>query len=65
MSLRILIELAVASIDSSRPVFPNPLDEPVLWRKFIVAVQGAREDAKAAKAELEKALPDQQYKKNG
>ena len=56
--LKTLIELAVVSIDEERPVFPNPLDEPVLWRKFRTAVYHARSDAKKARAEVEKALPD-------
>lgn len=57
-TLRLLIELAVVSQDTDRPVFPNPLDEPVLWRKFSRAVKDARDDAKAVKAELEKLIPD-------
>ncbi len=56
--LKNLIELAVVSLDEERPVFPSPLDEPVLWRKFRTAVHYARSDAKKAKAEIEKALPD-------
>jgi hypothetical protein len=57
-TLRILMELAVTSIDRNRPVFPRLLDEPVLWKKFLVAVINAREAARAAKAELNKMIPD-------
>ena len=58
MVLKVLIELAVVSLDEERPVFPNPLDEPVLWRKFKRAVKLARDEARAAKSEIEKAIPD-------
>ena len=57
-TLRILIELAVTSQDSNRPVFPEPLDEPILWRKFYAAVIDARDDAQAVKAEIDKIIPD-------
>lgn len=57
-TLKVLIELAVASLETKQPVFPNPLDTPVLWTKFMVAVQGAREDAKKAKEELKSNIPD-------
>lgn len=56
-TLRLLIQLAVTSADSNQPVFP-PLDEPVLWHKFMLAVSSARETARKAKAEIDKAIPD-------
>lgn len=57
-TLKILIELAVASLDTKQPVFPNPLNTPVLWTKFMVTVKGAREDALKAKGEIEQNIPD-------
>lgn len=59
MVLKSLIELAVTSLDLKQPVFPNLLETPVLWRKFLVAVQGARDDARKAKEELDKIIPEQ------
>jgi hypothetical protein len=32
--LAILIQIATVSVNENRPVFPNPLHEPVLWRYF-------------------------------
>lgn len=58
MVLKNLIELAVASLDLKRPVFPNLLDTPVLWRKFLVAVKEARNDAQKAREQLEQNIPD-------
>lgn len=59
MVLKSLIELAVTSLDLKQPVFPNLLETPVLWRKFLVTVQGARDDARKAKEELDKIIPEQ------
>jgi hypothetical protein len=57
-TLKVLIELAVTHLDLKSPVFPTLLETPVLWRKFLIAVQHAREDAKKAKAELDRNIPD-------
>ena len=32
--LAILIQIATVSVNENRPVYPNPLHEPVLWRHF-------------------------------
>ncbi|MGW8177857.1 MAG: hypothetical protein ACWGQW_03570 [bacterium] len=57
-TLKILIELAVTSLDTDAPVFPTLMETPVLWRKFLYAVQVAREDARKAKEVLDKNIPD-------
>ena len=46
------------SQDTDRQVFPDPLNEPILWRKFIEAVSDARDDARAVKDEIDKLIPD-------
>jgi len=32
--LAVLIQIATVSVNENRPVYPNPLHEPVLWRHF-------------------------------
>lgn len=56
-TLRLLIGLAVNSADNNLPVFPDMLDEPMLWPKFMKAVAEARNSAKLAKEEVEKQIP--------
>lgn len=53
--LRWLIRIAFVSIYEKRPVFPNPLDEPVLFGKFIGMVKEGLEDARSAQEEISKA----------
>ena len=36
-----LLEAAAVSLTENRPVFPNPMEEPVLWRHFMAAVRQA------------------------
>jgi len=54
-TLKWLINIAIASIKDNRYPFPNPLDEPVLWVKFMEMVDEALEEAKVANAEISKA----------
>lgn len=54
-TLKWLINIAIASIKDNRYPFPNPLDEPVLWVKFMEMVDEALEEARAADMEISKA----------
>jgi hypothetical protein len=54
-SLEWLLRLALVEILDRRPVFPNPMHEPVLWRKFVRWTEDALEDAKEVKKTLDKA----------
>jgi len=54
-TLKWLINIAVASIKDNRYPFPNPMDEPVLWQKFMEMVDEALEEARAADMEISKA----------
>jgi hypothetical protein len=47
--LKTLIDLAAYSLEQERPLFPNPLDEPILYRRFSCwVIDGLRELKKAS-----------------
>ena len=34
-SIGLIVELTVAAIQEDRPLFPNPIDEPIFYRRYI------------------------------
>ena len=52
--LAILIQIATVSVNENRPVYPNPLHEPVLWRHFRRWVA----NGSAAAAKIDKILEE-------
>ena len=48
--LAVLIDLTVASIRENRPLFPNLMDEPILYRAFRRFVQEGLDALERAKA---------------
>ncbi len=50
--LKILIDVTTASVQSGRPIYENPLHEPIFYRWFKGWVAGGLEEAAA----LEKAM---------
>ena len=56
-SLNLLVETAIASILSKRPVFPNIAEEPLIFRRYIARwVKEALDDEAAMKAAQDEGL---------
>lgn len=56
--LPLLIGLAVASITENRPLFPNPLEEPVLYQRYFRKwVEAGLEEAAKIHTALQEANP--------
>lgn len=53
--LAVLIRIATVSIKDNRPVFPNPMHEPVLWTMFIKWVSDGYVAASKVKQIMEEA----------
>ena len=53
--LGFLLKLSFSQIRENRYVFPNPMDEPILWGKFMDMVDEALEEARIAADEISKA----------
>ena len=53
--LAILLEVTMASVQDGRPLFPNPLEEPLFYRKYFRrwVLEGLKESADLAKAHQE------------
>lgn len=48
--LAVLIDITLASIQENRPLFPNLMDEPILYRHFKEAVSRGLENLKKIEA---------------
>ena len=53
--LKSLIEVGTVSVIDKRPIFSNPLHEPILWRHFVGWVSDGIAAASKIEAILEKA----------
>ena len=53
--LAVLLELAITSIQDNRPIFPNPIDEPLMYRRYFLkwVTEGLEDAAKLQRAQEE------------
>jgi hypothetical protein len=54
--LGLIVELIVTSLQAERPLFPNPLDEPIFYRRYLkrwVEEELEQEQAIASKQEAD------------